>query len=130
MNIQEKALAFHAQGYNCAQSVLLACAGYTGLDEKTALAISAPFGGGMRCGEMCGAVAGGLMALGLCCPFCDAADKNAKNEIASLARVFSAEFKEQLGCLRCLDLKGAGVSCERCIACGAEIAKKLIENNK
>lgn len=123
MEIKDRALALHGEGYNCAQSVLLACGEYTGLDEKTAIAVSAPFGGGMRCGEMCGAVSGGLMAIGLCS---GAAEKSA---VAALAKAYSAEFKERLGCLRCLDLKRAGVSCDRCIACGAEIAEKSIKDN-
>ncbi len=32
----------------------------------------------MRCGEMCGAVSGALMAVGLCCPYNDASDTEAK----------------------------------------------------
>ena len=64
MGAKEKALALHAQGFNCAQCVLSALGDYTGMDEKTALAISAGFGGGVRCGEICGAVSGAVMALG------------------------------------------------------------------
>ncbi len=124
METKERAVALHGEGYNCAQSVLLACGAYTGLDEKTAAALSAPFGGGMRCGEMCGAVSGGLMALGL---GCGAAEKSA---MAAMAKELSEEFRQSLGCLRCQDLKRAGVSCDRCIACGAEIAEKIINNNR
>ena len=58
MTVSEKAVLLHGQGYNCAQAVLAACGEYTGMDEKTALAISGGFGGGMRCGEMCGARGG------------------------------------------------------------------------
>ncbi len=123
METIERAVALHGEGYNCAQSVLLACGAYTGLDEKTAIAVSAPFGGGMRCGEMCGAVSGGLMALGLSFGTAE------KSAVAAMAKELSEEFKERLGCLRCLDLKSAGVSCDRCIACGAEIAEKIIKDN-
>lgn len=123
MEIKDRAVALHGEGYNCAQSVLLACGEYTGLDEKTAIAVSAPFGGGMRCGEMCGAVSGGLMALGLSCGAAE------KSEMAAMAKELSEAFKERLGHLRCLDLKNAGVSCDGCIACGAEIAEKIIKDN-
>ena len=51
-NIKEKALEYHAAGFNCAQSVLAACKEYTGLDDSAALAISAGFGGGLRSGEI------------------------------------------------------------------------------
>ena len=48
MDIREKAEKLHKSGFNCAQSVLGACGEYTGLDENTALAVSAGFGGGVR----------------------------------------------------------------------------------
>ena len=44
MDIGQRALDYHKNGYNCAQSVFAACCEYTGMDEKTALAISAGFG--------------------------------------------------------------------------------------
>ena len=55
-----------AEGYNCAQSVVFAFCEECGLSEDAALKISCGFGGGMgRKQEVCGAVAGGIMILGL-----------------------------------------------------------------
>lgn len=51
--------------YNCAQSVLLPFAAEAGLDEETAFRLAANFGGGMKRASVCGAITGGLMALGL-----------------------------------------------------------------
>jgi len=51
--------------YNCAQAVLLPFAPDAGLDEETAARITANFGSGMKRGSVCGAIAGGLMVLGL-----------------------------------------------------------------
>ena len=51
--------------YNCAQAVLLPFAPDAGLDEKTAARLTANFGAGMKRGSVCGAIAGGLMVLGL-----------------------------------------------------------------
>ena len=48
MSIQESAIAYHDQGYNCAQSVLAALQEETGLDENTAKRVAAGFGGGVR----------------------------------------------------------------------------------
>ena len=48
MDIGQRALDYHNNGFNCAQSVFAACCEYTGMDEKTALALSAGFGGGAR----------------------------------------------------------------------------------
>lgn len=50
---------------NCAQAVLLTFAPDFGLDEETANRLSACFGSGMRMGDMCGAITGALMVLGL-----------------------------------------------------------------
>lgn len=51
--------------YNCAQSVLVPFAAAAGLDEEAAYRLAANFGGGMKRASVCGAVTGGLMALGL-----------------------------------------------------------------
>lgn len=62
----ERAEAKFIEGYNCSQSVLFSFCGEFGLDEDTALKLSCGFGGGMaRRGEVCGAVSGGIMVLGL-----------------------------------------------------------------
>lgn len=51
--------------YNCAQSVLMAFAEDAGLDKDTACHLTANLGSGMRVGGTCGAMAGGLLVLGL-----------------------------------------------------------------
>lgn len=53
-------------GYNCAQAVLYAYGPGLGLDGETALKVATGLGGGMGGrGEICGAVTGGILALGL-----------------------------------------------------------------
>ena len=126
MSIEEKAAQYHAQGFNCAQSVLAACGEYTGLDEKSALAIAGGLGGGVRCGEICGAV----MAIGLCNPFVDGGDNQAKADIAVKTKAFTDRFKQQFGCIRCLDLKVSGRPCSELIACCAKAAEDVIKNEK
>lgn len=51
--------------FNCAQAVLIPFAEEQGLPAGQAAAIAAHFGSGMRMGGTCGAVTGGLMALGI-----------------------------------------------------------------
>lgn len=65
MNIQETAVAYHTNGCNCAQSVLMALQNETGLDEDTSRRVATGFGGGVRCGEICGSISGAVMAFGL-----------------------------------------------------------------
>jgi C_GCAxxG_C_C family probable redox protein len=52
--------------YNCAQSVLYAYGPDLGLDRETALKVATGLGAGMGCrGEVCGALTGGILVLGL-----------------------------------------------------------------
>ena len=130
MNVREEAIKQHANGFNCAQSVLMACREYTGMDEQTTLAVSAGFGGGLRCGEVCGAVSGGVMALGLTHPFVDPKDHEAKDRIATLAKNFAGAFRKEFGCLRCGELKGDKSNCPQYIEFAALLAESMIKNEK
>jgi len=66
MSRNEAALEKFVAGYNCAQSVLYAYGPELGLDGETSLRVATGLGAGMgRRGEICGAVTGGILALGL-----------------------------------------------------------------
>ena len=57
---------YFESGCNCSQAVLLAFAPDCGLERDTALALASSFGGGFgRMRELCGALSGAGMALGL-----------------------------------------------------------------
>ena len=51
--------------FNCAQAVFIPFAEKKGISTAQATAIMANFGSGMHAGLTCGAITGGLMALGL-----------------------------------------------------------------
>ena len=92
-------------GYNCAQSVLLAFYDMTGLDDATAAMLASSFGGGLgRMREVCGAVSGAAMVLGLVKGYSDPDDRDAK--MAHYARVqeFAERFKERNGSIICREL--------------------------
>lgn len=127
MDVKKLATEYHEKGYNCAQSVLCSCSAYTGLDNKTALAVSGGFGGGLRCGEICGAVSGAVMAIGMCCQYTDNTDLETKAKIAELAKYITGEFKDKYGVLRCVDLKKAGKPCAELIGYCAELTEKTIK---
>ena len=56
----------YKQGLNCAQSVFSTYAPLLGIDENLSLKITSTFGAGIaRTGEVCGAITGTLMVLGL-----------------------------------------------------------------
>jgi len=66
MTKSEQAMSKFAEGYNCAQSVFNAFCEDLGIEPDKALKIAGGFGGGMgRKGEVCGAVTGALMVLGV-----------------------------------------------------------------
>jgi C_GCAxxG_C_C family probable redox protein len=104
----EKAIAVFDQGFNCAQSVFSAFAAQYGLAARTALKLASPFGGGVaRRGEMCGAVTGALMALGLA----RGADTPAgKAEIYRISQEFMRRFEAKHSTLLCRDLIGIDIS--------------------
>ena len=127
MDIKEKAEKLHKSGFNCAQSVLGACGEYTGLDDNTALGVCAGFGGGVRSGEICGAVSGAVMAIGMAQQK-DPSDAESKAITAAQTKVLVKVFREMYVCVRCFELKQAGVSCAELIACASQLAEEIIRN--
>jgi C_GCAxxG_C_C family probable redox protein len=95
------------EGYNCAQAVLIACGAQYGLPRETAIRVAQAFGGGMgRTGNICGAVTGALMVIGLKCAVKDAKDAAAKEQVHRLAQQFLAQFKTVHGSITCRELLG------------------------
>lgn len=128
MTRKEKAMELHKSGYNCAQSVIAACCDLVGLDEKTALAIAGGFGGGIRCGEVCGAASGGVMILSLAMPFNETDSEN-KDKVAAAAKAFCTAFKTQYDAIRCADLLKSHdrkAFCRAAIGETAELVEKMV----
>jgi len=125
-------------GRNCSQCVFSAFADRLDYSEEELERIAAVFGGGMGRGDTCGAVTGGLMALG--CAYGD--DKELVHEKAAQ---FQREFSARFGSLICRELLGydfstpgerekaveSGVMSERCpnYVCGAaEMIDQLLDS--
>ena len=94
MDYTEKAARLHESGCNCCQAVIMCCSEQFGIPEDKAYALGAFFGGGMRRGEVCGAVSGALMGLGL-----RYGDEN--NRQCGKSREFLSAFAAQFGPLAC-----------------------------
>lgn len=114
------AVSLHPLGNNCAQCVLKSCAEQTGLDDSTAFAVANGFGGGVRSGEICGAISGGVMAIGL------AAQKKGLIKINSLITEYVSEFQKEYGHVRCAELKENKIPCDTLIRFAADMAEKYI----
>jgi C_GCAxxG_C_C family probable redox protein len=104
----ETAINTFGKSFNCAQSVFSAFAAQFGLAGRTALKLASPFGGGVaRRGEICGALTGGLMVLGLA----RGADTPAgKEAIYRLAEEFLRRFEGKHGTLLCRELIDCDIS--------------------
>ena len=103
----EKAVALFKQGFNCSQSVVAACADIYGMDEQTALRLSASFGGGIgRMRQTCGAACGMFMLAGLENGSATPHDAEGKMQNYALVQQLAEQFKEENGSLICAELLG------------------------
>ena len=89
------------RGRSCAQCVLGEYGAELGYDRDETDRMAACFAGGMFMGQTCGAVTGGLMAIGLACE--DAAEAHEK------AVRFTKEFAGRGGSCVCEQLLGCNV---------------------
>ena len=97
-------------GYNCAQSVVRAFDDVFeehGVDPETAALLASPLGGGMgRMREVCGAVSGMLLVLGLAEGYNDPEAFDAKKELYEKAQALAGAFKDENGSIICRELLG------------------------
>lgn len=100
-----RAEAYFRQGYNCAQSVALAFTDITGLDAATTAKASSSFGGGLsRLREVCGAVSGAALVLGLVEGYSEPNDPALKKAHYHRVQEFAKRFKEMNGSIVCREL--------------------------
>ena len=103
----ELAKKYHDMGMNCAQSLLLAYQDKTGMDEATCCGVASAFGGGVRCGGICGAISGAVMVLGMLYPHTMENGNDGKQRATKLTKEFQRRFVEQFGYLNCRELLAA-----------------------
>ena len=110
IDAEERALrakSYFHEGYNCAQSVALAFADITPLDEQMVATITASFGGGMgRLREVCGAVSGMAFVASFISPCPTADNDKAKKANYALVQEFAEQFRQQNGSVICRSLLG------------------------
>lgn len=96
--------AQHDKGFNCAQSVLAAFADQIALPEPELMSLAGGFGAGTGTGELCGAVSGAVMALGLMTPVDMDEPVASKKRTLELSKEFQRRFVEKFEAIRCRDL--------------------------
>ena len=111
MNKADQAVSVFMKGYNCSQSVFSAFAEQFGIERETALKIAGGFGGGMgRMGEVCGALTGAFMAIGL--QFSEGLQETPESKVRMYEKIqeLAARFKSRHGSIRCIELLGCDIS--------------------
>jgi C_GCAxxG_C_C family probable redox protein len=93
--------------FTCSAAVFSAFSGEMGLDPDTAKKIACGFGGGIsHTGNICGAVSGAIMVIGLKYGKCVEGDDAATQKTRALVRQFLDAFIQKNGSVNCTELLG------------------------
>ena len=107
MTKSDEAFRCFMSRFTCSSSVFSAFSDDLGLDPDTAKKIGCGFGAGVsRTGNICGAVSGAIMVIGLKYGKTRADDEAATEKTRSLVRQFIHEFSEKNGSVNCTELLG------------------------
>ena len=147
MDHSYKAAELFVNGSNCAQAVVLAFRDVTGLDDEMTAKLSSSFGGGMgRMREVCGAVSGMLMVVGLLYGYDDPGEKDERKKAHyKLVQELAGQFREEVGSIICREILKNPPSdpaptprteefyktrpCARMVVTAAQILDKYIEEH-
>lgn len=106
----EKAATRFLEGYNCAQSILLTMFEHWNGENELIPKIATAFGGGIgRCGSVCGALTGGVMALGIKYGT-NGPSLEKRLKVYKLAQKFFKRFEKHHGSVLCRELIGYDLS--------------------
>jgi len=147
MDRKQKAVDYFSQKLHCSQSVLAAFAEECGITEEQALRLGSCFGTGMRKGEVCGAVTGALMVLGLLYGQKKAGDAEGRQTSNKVNDLMMDRFKEKCGSYICNDLLGCDVTtsegiqycrdnklftdfCPKMVAVAVEVVEEIIKSQE
>jgi C_GCAxxG_C_C family probable redox protein len=126
------------KGYMCSQAVFAAFSDMLGLDKELALKIGNGFGGGIaRKQEICGAVSGAIMLIGLKYGKIHVDDNVSHEKTYAMVEDFCSKFTERNKSINCYEILGCDMStakerglfstiCLKCVRDAAEIVEDLI----
>lgn len=111
MTRADEAVETFMAGFNCAQGVFSTFATECGLDRDAALKIATGFGAGMSYqAEICGAVTGAVMALGMKYGRCREDDVSGRDRTVAAAQEFLKRFRDRHRTVICQELLGTDIS--------------------
>lgn len=103
--------SYAEKGFLCSEAVLRALSKYLEIQSNIIPQIATGFGAGIgRAGEVCGALTGGVMGLGLKFGRVKMSAEPAERPVHWFATELATQFKAEFGHLRCRDLLGLDVS--------------------
>lgn len=109
----QKAVDTFKQGFSCSQAVLSAFSDEFNLDRNLALKISQPFGGGIaHRGEICGAISGAFLVIGLKWGRTHPEDTPARERTYESVTHFIRKFESIHGSIICKELLGCDLGSE------------------
>lgn len=143
MTTADQAVYTFKQGFNCSQAILSTFAERLGMERSEALRLATGFGGGIGgTGNICGAVSGAIMGLGLKFGISEP-DKPAKARMYEKTRHYLDQFRARFGSIECRDLLGFDLStpegqqqaktpgafdcCDRFVYTAAELLESMLD---
>jgi C_GCAxxG_C_C family probable redox protein len=106
----EAAVVCFREGFSCSQAILSIYGPEFGLVRETALKAGSALGAGMgRLGEVCGAVTGAMIVIGLKYGHTEAKDKETKAKTYDRVHDFGERFRALNGSLLCRELLGCDI---------------------
>jgi C_GCAxxG_C_C family probable redox protein len=106
----KKAAEHFKRGYNCAQSVLLTMLEHWHMKNELVPKIATGFGGGIgRCGSVCGALTGAVMAISIRCGTNEPLMKERLKAYETVQK-FYERFRAETGSVLCKELIGFDLS--------------------
>ena len=145
-SLSDTAVAKMLEGYNCAQSVLYASCDRLSFDQDAALRVACGLGAGMgRKEKVCGALTGGILALGLKHGRGEKEDRSRTETTYAKTRELLDRFEAKHGSCICRELLGGcdlmtenglryytandllHITCVPCVRTVGEILENLLE---
>lgn len=110
MNKSDEALKSFYTGFTCSAAIFSTFSRQLGLNEEIARKVACGFGAGIsRTGNICGAVSGAILVIGLKYGKANAGDDHATEKTRALVREFIRQFTERHGSINCTDLLGCNL---------------------
>jgi C_GCAxxG_C_C family probable redox protein len=110
-NRADEAVDAFKRGLSCSQAIFSVYGRDLGVDPETAEKVASAFGAGVaKTGEICGAVSGALMVIGLSQRPEDIQDASSREKVYAEARKFIEAFKARNASVHCTELVGYDLS--------------------